>query len=85
MKHWQRFLMSLETEGGAIIVLLSLLVMFCWLAYMGFPEAKDQVYFILGGLVGILKGNSEQRITTLVTKSNSPQPDPVKKNGPKKS
>lgn len=69
MKRWVRFLKSIETEGGSILVLILLIVMFSLFVKLGFKDAESQVYFILGALVGLLKGNSaggttETRTTT---------------------
>jgi hypothetical protein len=61
MKDWFRFLRSLETEGGSIVVLLALVLLFSFFVKNEFfKDAESQLYFILGALVGLLKGNNDR-------------------------
>lgn len=60
MKNWFRFLKSLETEGGSIVVLLALVLLFSYFVKAEFKDAESQLYFILGALVGLLKGNNDR-------------------------
>lgn len=62
MRDWFRFLKSLETEGGSIVVLLCLVLLFSYFVKADFKDAESQLYFILGALVGLLKGNTHQEI-----------------------
>jgi hypothetical protein len=59
MDHWLKFLRSLETEGGSIITLIFLIGVVACLKYIGFNDADSQVIFILGALVGLLKGKTD--------------------------
>jgi hypothetical protein len=60
MDHWVKFLRSLESEGGSIITLIFLIGVVACLKYIGFKDADSQVIFILGALVGLLKGRADQ-------------------------
>jgi len=76
MRDWFRFLKSLETEGGSIVVLLALVLLFSFFVrYDYFKDAESQLYFILGALVGLLKGNNdrtaEERKANAETEKNS--------------
>lgn len=86
MKYWTKFIKSLESEGGAIVVLLSLVLLFCGLVFLGFPDGASQLYFILGALVGILKGNGDRTAHTSLDINHFPQTTtkPIKKIDPKK-
>lgn len=59
MEQWTRFLRSLETEGGSIITLIFLIGVVACLKHIGFNDADSQVIFILGALVGLLKGKTD--------------------------
>lgn len=60
MESWYNFLRSLETDGGAIVVLLILILVFAVLVKLEFKDAESQMYFILGALVSFLKGKLQQ-------------------------
>ncbi len=60
MDYWVKFLRSLETEGGSIVILIFLIGVVACLKHIGFKDADSQVIFILGALVGLLKGRVEQ-------------------------
>lgn len=60
MESWVKFLKSLASEGGSIIVLVLLIPIVAWLKHLGFKDADSQVIFVLGALVGLLKGRAEQ-------------------------
>lgn len=60
LDYWVKFLRSLETEGGSIVILIFLIGVVACLKYVGFKDADSQVIFILGALVGLLKGRVEQ-------------------------
>jgi hypothetical protein len=62
MDVWVRFLKSLESEGGSILVLVFLIGIVACLKYLGFKDADSQVIFILGALVGLLKGRVDNTI-----------------------
>jgi hypothetical protein len=56
MNNWIKFLRSVESEGGSLIILILLIILFAMFAFkLGFKEAESQIYFILGALVGMLK------------------------------
>jgi hypothetical protein len=73
MKRWSEFLQSIETEGGSILILILLIVMFSLFVKMGFKDAESQVYFILGALVGLLKGNTGIDTTKTITTNDTTQ------------
>lgn len=56
MKSWYIFVKSMEREGGSILILIFLILMFAAFVKLGFKDAESQLYFILGALVGLLKG-----------------------------
>lgn len=56
MRIWSRFLKTLESGGGALVILLLLIILFAMFAKWGFASAEEQLYLILGALIGILKG-----------------------------
>lgn len=72
MRDWIKFLRSLETEGGSIMVLLWLVLLFSYFVKAEFKDAESQLYFILGALVGLLKGRSERKETPGNSEKNDP-------------
>lgn len=60
METWKQFLKTLETEGGTIFVLILLIMIFAFFRYIGFKDAESQIIFILGALVGPLKGRVDK-------------------------
>lgn len=60
MDSWRQFLKTLETEGGSIIILILLILIFAFFRHIGFKDAESQMIFILGALVGLLKGRIEK-------------------------
>jgi hypothetical protein len=71
MNNWFKFLRSIESEGGSVLILILLIIMFAAFVKLGFKDAESQLYFILGALVGLLKGkggNSESNETELTVK-----------------
>lgn len=48
---------ALSTEGGNILVLFLLIFVLGGFVMLNFEKATDQLYFVIGALVGILKGN----------------------------
>ena len=60
MELWSKFLKTLETEGGSIITLVLLILLFAFFKWIGFKDADSQIIFILGALVGLLKGKTEK-------------------------
>jgi hypothetical protein len=60
MDVWFRFLKSLESEGGSIVVLVVLIGIVAGLHFLGFRDADSQITFVLGALVGLLKGRIEK-------------------------
>jgi hypothetical protein len=66
MRKWYDFLKSLETEGGSIVILFALVIMFSAFVKMEFfKDAESQLYFILGALVSLLKGNNNKELEPL--------------------
>lgn len=53
---WEKFLASLATDGGNIVVLLIIIVMLAVFEVLKFPDARQQLYFVIGALVGVLRG-----------------------------
>jgi hypothetical protein len=62
-RRWYEFLRSLETEGGSVVVLILLILVFVVLAKIGINDAAAQIPIILGAILGILKGmnNTKER------------------------
>ena len=60
MELWGKFLRSLETEGGSIMILILLIMIFAFFRFLGFKDAESQIIFILGALVGLLKGRVDK-------------------------
>lgn len=60
METWDKFLKSLQTEGGSIVTLIFLIPMIACLKILGFKDAETQLVFVLGALVGLLKGRVER-------------------------
>lgn len=56
MRKWYEFLRSLETEGGAIVVLTLLILLFVVLSKFGIVAAEQQIPILLGAILGLLKG-----------------------------
>jgi hypothetical protein len=56
MKSWFDFVKSIESEGGSVLILILLIILFAAFVKLGFKDAESQLYFILGALVGLLKG-----------------------------
>ena len=61
MSSWFKFLRSIESEGGSLIILILLILVFAALVKLGFKDAESQIYFILGALVGLLKGKHQDK------------------------
>lgn len=57
MRKWYEFLRTLETEGGSILVLFVILLLFFVPSLYGFVWAKEHVVLILGAILGLLKSN----------------------------
>lgn len=57
MRRWNALLKSLETEGGSIVILIFLLLLFCYLTTIGFTEADKHLYAFEGALLMLLRGN----------------------------
>jgi hypothetical protein len=57
MRKWYEFLRTLETEGGAVVVLMMILVLFFVPSLYGFVWAKEHMVLILGAILGLLKSN----------------------------
>ena len=55
---WEKFLNGLASEGGNIFVLFFLILIVGSFVILKFNGATDQLYFVLGALVGILKGRN---------------------------
>ena len=55
---WEKFLNGLASEGGNIFVLFFLILIVGSFVILKFNGATDQLYFVLGALVGILKGKN---------------------------
>lgn len=53
---WEIFVRSIASEGGNIIVLLFLILVLGIFVLLKFDGATEQLYFVLGALVGVLKG-----------------------------
>jgi hypothetical protein len=56
LSGWQIFLNGIASEGGNIVVLFCLLVLVGCFVILKFDGATEQLYFVLGALVGVLKG-----------------------------
>ena len=59
MSSWFKFLRSIESEGGSVFILVLLILIFAGFVKLGFKDAESQLYFILGALVGLLKGKHQ--------------------------
>lgn len=57
MRKWYEFLRTLETEGGSILVLFLILIIFFVPSLYGFVWAKEHMVLILGAILGLLKSN----------------------------
>jgi len=67
MRKWFDFLKSLESEGGSILILFVLVMLFSAFVKMEFfKDAESQLYFILGALVSLLKGNNNKELESTV-------------------
>ena len=78
MRKWFDFLKSLETEGGSIVILFVLVIMFSAFVKMEFfKDAESQLYFILGALVSLLKGNNNKELETTEQKEKNVDIDPA--------
>lgn len=55
MNNWTKFLRSIESEGGSVLILILLIIIFAAFVKLGFKDVESQLYFILGALVGMLK------------------------------
>ena len=58
---WQVFLDGLASEGGNILILFFLVIVTATFVFLNFDGAEGQLYFVLGALVGILKGKITQK------------------------
>lgn len=63
VNNWRRFLHSLSTTGGDVFVLVCLFAV-CLLSYLktGDNMVKESTTLILGALLGLLRGKSNQQI-----------------------
>ena len=52
----ETFLQALSTDGGNILVLLFIILLLAVFEYLKFPDARQQLYFVIGALVGVLRG-----------------------------
>jgi len=50
------FVESLNSPGGAILVLYSLIILFAVMSHFDIDKAVDQIPLILGALIGIITG-----------------------------
>ena len=74
VNSWRRFLHSLSTTGGDVFVLF-LLFMFTASAYLWTHDPKiiEASTLILGALLGLLRGKSNQQITEVETAEQPPK------------
>lgn len=61
---WNKFLDGLSTDGGNIFVLLFLIILIGVFVQLKFPNSTEQLYFAIGALIGILKGNLTHTVPT---------------------
>lgn len=63
VNNWRRFLHSLSTTGGDVFILVCLFII-CLFAYLrsGDNTVKEATTLILGALLGLLRGKSNQQI-----------------------
>ena len=50
------FIEALNSPGGAILVLYSLIILFAVMSHYNIDKAVDQIPLILGALIGIITG-----------------------------
>ena len=56
MKRWREFVDSLASPGGNIFVLMTLVLLTMFMVGMHWPKAEDSFWLVLGGILGIMKG-----------------------------
>lgn len=56
MVKWSEFVASLETTGGAIVSLFTLLVLLFVFSKLGFTGADSQIPIVVGAVLGIVSG-----------------------------
>lgn len=75
---WKIFLDGIASEGGNIMVLLWLVIICGVFVILKFDGATEQLYFVLGALVGILKGRvTPTHYQDSNIPENKPQPKPL--------
>ncbi len=63
VNNWRRFLHSLSTTGGDVFVLFVLfMIVMCGYLKTTDHFFRDAMTLVLGGLLGLLKGKSNQNI-----------------------